>query len=377
MKKSPHMALVLTLLVVFTVSCSKQPEPTTETATDNHGARSVSIASVVLRPMAGSLTASGLLLPREEAAVGSELSGYRVAEVLVEEGAMVTKDQILARLDPGLLQARIAQARASIAQAKSQAAQAHSEAARVDGLDGKGILSDEQIASRRAAAKGSEASVQIAEAQLNELLAQSQRMTILAPVSGTVLERMVRPGDVASPSQPLFRIARDSLIELDAEVPEDAIARLSPGELASVTLPSGHTLDGTVRRISPRVDSQTKLGRVRVQLPVDAALRSGGFASVVFRRAATPVPAVIEKAVQFEASGPLLVVISADNHARRVPIKTGARADGFVAIEQGPPVGARVALGGGSFLLDGDLVNTVSVGDASKPQANVAQTGKH
>jgi HlyD family secretion protein len=63
-----------------------------------------------------------------------------------------------------------------------------------------------------------------------------------------------------------------------------------------------------------------------------------------------------EKAVQFEASGPLVTVIGADNRAKRVPVRTGARGGGFVELLKGPSPGTRVALGGGAFLLDGDLV---------------------
>ncbi|TWC43227.1 HlyD family secretion protein [Pseudomonas sp. SJZ079] len=359
-----NWALPLTAALILSAGCSKAPE-VSESQVESEDARAVSVTQVVLHPMASSLTASGLLIPREEAAVGSELSGFRVAEVLVEEGATVKAGQTLAKLDSELLQAKIAQAAASVAQAKAQATQARGEAARVKGLDGTGILADEQIQSRRAQAQSAIAAVQVAEAQLNELRTQERRMLIRAPVAGTVLERMVRPGDVASPSQPMFRIARDGLIELDAEVPEDSLASIVVEQSAVVTLPSGTELTGTARLLSPRVDPLTKLGRVRVRLPHDPALRAGGYARVVFSRAATPVPAVPEKAVQFEASGPLLIVIDDHNRAHRVPIHTVTRADGFVAIEQGPPVGTRVALGGGAFLLDGDLVAPVE----SKPAA--------
>lgn len=361
----------LVALLAITAACSKQPEaPPAEPETD--GARAVSVTNVVQRPMAGSLAASGLLVPREEAAVGSELSGFRVAEVLVDEGAVVKQGQVLARLDAGLLVAKIAQAEAGVAQARSQALQARSEAKRVDGLDGTGILSDEQIGSRRSQASSAEAGVLVAQAQLNELRTQQQRMVIRAPVGGTVLERIVRRGDVASASQAMFRIARYSLIELDAEVPEDALSGIAVGDTATVQLPSGREFTGSARMLSPRVDPQTKLGRVRVRLPVDADLRPGGFARVVFSRAAAPVPAVPEKAVLFEASGPLLIVVDENQRARRVAIKTGSRADGFVAIEQGPPVGTRVALGGGAFLLDGDLVDPVTTGAGSAPETGVA-----
>ena len=66
-----------------------------------------------MRPLAEGLTASGLLVSREEAGVASELSGYRVAQVLVDEGAWVTAGQPLARLDDTLLRAQIAQQRAN------------------------------------------------------------------------------------------------------------------------------------------------------------------------------------------------------------------------------------------------------------------------
>ena len=141
-------------------------------------------------------------------------------------------------------------------------------------------------------------------------------------------------------------------------------------------MPGGETFPGEVRLISPRIDPQTKLGRVRVRLPVDPSLRAGGFASASFQREAQPVPAVPEKAVQFEASGPLVTVIDADNRAQRMSVRTGARADGYVELIEGPAAGTRVALGGGAFLLDGDLVDPVAAsGEAAakaqeKPKAN-------
>lgn len=331
-------------------------------------ARAVTVVTVELRPISGIAVATGLLVSREEAAVGSELSGFRVAEVLVEEGAIVRTGEPLARLDDTLLRARIAQARAALLQAQAQEAQAGGDAERVAGLEGTGVLSDEAIAQRRNDARSAEAGTAVAQAQLNDLTTQAGRMTIRAPVAGLVLERKVRPGDVASAGgDPMFRIARDRLVELDAEVAEDALAAIQIGSKVAVTLPAGIALQGAVRLISPRVDPQTKLGRVRVALPIDPALRPGGFARASFQRDVQPVPAVPERAVQFEASGPLLTVIGADNRAQRMPIRIGARAEGYVELLGGPPPGTRVALGGAAFLLEGDKVAPTTA--ATRPGA--------
>lgn len=353
--------IALALVAAIAAACSDKEAPPPK----ENPARAVSVAQVELRPISGLATATGLLVPREEAAVGAEQAGFRVAEVFVEEGATVRAGQPLARLDDALLRARVAQARAT-------AEQAQSEANRVRGLDGTGVLSDEEIAGRRSQAK-------IAQAQLGDLTAQADRMIVRAPVSGLVLERNVRPGAVSG-GDPMFRIARDQLIELDAEVAEDALAAIALGSSVTVSLPARETLEGEVRLISPRVDPQTKLGRVRVRLPINPALRAGGFATANFQRQAQPVPSVPEKAVQFEASGPLVTVIGADSRAKRVPVRTGTRANGYVELVTGPPVGTRVALGGGAFLIDGDLVSVTATPTAASsatphPAVNTAAAG--
>lgn len=335
-------------------------------------ARAVSVAEIEMRPLGGTLSASGLLIPFEEAAIGSELTGFRTSAVLVDEGAVVRAGQPLARLDPTLLEARIAQARAGLAQARAQASQAEQEAGRVAGLDGTGVLSDEQIMSRRTQADSAKAAMDAADAQLNDLLTQRAQMVIRAPFAGVVLERTARPGAVASGgSDPLFRIARDRRIELDAEIPESALSAIGPGTVVRVSLPSGLKLDGTVRLVSPRVDPRTKLGRARISLPVNPQVRSGGFARAEFQRVPRMAAAVPESAIQFDAGGATIMTVGADKRARAQTVRTGVREAGWVELIDGPPAGTPVALGGRAFLLDGDVVESVEPGVPSAPAARV------
>jgi HlyD family secretion protein len=344
--------------IAFLTGCSQGHKPQ-DAHTSDTPPRAVTIGQVERRPLGGSVSASGLLVTREEAAVSPEISGYRVAQVFVDEGDVVRKGQPLAALDPLLIEARLAQARAAVAEAQARAAQSASEAARVAGLDGSGILSDEQITSRRLQAESAHASVESAKAQLRDLTVQRTRMMVRAPVGGIVLQRTVRPGDIATQAgDPMFRLARDRLVELDAELPEDALDGFVPGGVARVTLPVGETIEGHVRFVSPRVDPHTKLGRIRIALPVNRRLRPGAFARVTLARPDTPISAVPEAAVQFEASGPLVVVVDRDGRAKRMPVRTGNRAGGWIALVQGPPAGTRVALGGGAFILDGDRVTS-------------------
>jgi HlyD family secretion protein len=354
----------LALVAAALSGCSK-PQP----AKAAEAPLTVTVAPVAMRPMKGDLLASGLLVSREEAGVAAELSGYRVAKVYVEQGARVRAGQPLAQLDDTLLRAQIAQARANLAQQQVAAERAEAEAARVTGLDNQGVLSEEAITERRLAARSARAAVAVAQAQLRDLETRDSRMIIRAPVSGTVLERTVRPGDTSSPGANLFRIARDSLVELDAEVPEDQLHRVAVGEHVDVLLPSGAHIGGTVRLIDPTVDQQTKLGRARVALPVRSDLRPGGYGRATFSGVVRSVVAAPESAIRFDADGASVMVVGPENRVRRVLVRTGQRSGGYVELVQGPAPGARVVLGGSAFLLEGDRVRIASPAAATAPRS--------
>jgi len=319
----------------------------------------VSVAPIEIKAIKGGVSASGLLTPKLEAAVSTELNGYRVAQVFVDQGAHVTAGQALARLDDTLLKSQIAQQRAIVAQQEVAAERAAAEAQRVAGLDNTGVLPEEQILERRLASRSGEAAVKAAQAQLADLMVRESLMTVRAPVGGLVLARMARPGDIAAPANAMFRIAADGVLELNAETPESELGRLHPGDAAEVTLPDGAVVTGHIRVVSPEVDAQTKLAGVRITLPVRPDLRSGGYGRAEFADSAHPAMVAPENAVRFDADGASVLVLQADDRVRRVPVHTGVRSHGEVELLDGPRPGDKVLLGGGAFVLDGDKVHPI------------------
>ena len=357
--------------------------------------RAVRVTRVETRPLAGGLSVSGVLVAREEAAVGTEIAGYRIARVLADEGQYVRQGQTLAVLDPTLInadvstqqaqvtraEASVAQAQAALQQAQVQAAQAQGEAARVAGLDGQGVLSQEAIEARRSAAASARAAVgssqaavnaaradaAAARAQLQQIQTRRSRTSIASPVAGRILERTARPGDIAGVGTPLFRIARGGLVELDAEVPEAQLANVRPGDIAQVSLPGGGQVTGNVRYIDPTIDPQTRLGRARIALPAREDLRLGGFATATLSGVGRAARVVPEAAVRFTAEGAAVYIVTADRTVRRVPVRTGERAGGMVELLEGPGEGALVILGGSAFVLEGDKVRPQLVAAAAQP----------
>lgn len=330
--------------------------------------KSVSVVTVASRPIEGGLIASGSLMPREDTAVFSDLSGYRVAEVLVEEGVWVTGGQPLARLDDSLLRSQVEQQAALANQLAVQAERAEAEAARVKDLDNASVFAKEQIEARRFAAKAARAQADAQAASARDLRIREERMTIRAPYAGLVIERNVRVGDMAGVGSPWFRIAKDGQIELAADVSESALSRLEVGATAKVILADGTEVDGKVRLVSPRVDANTKLGKVRIELPVLDSVRAGGFARAVFTGVSVASVTVPETAILYDADGAAVMLVAADGTISREPVVTGQRGSGYVQLVSGPPVGSRVVAKAAAMLVAGDKIVPV---EAPPP---VAQT---
>ena len=371
-RRIPLLGLILAGMVGLS-ACSE--EATRETAEQQ--ARAVTVVPVGSQPIMGSVSASGPLVSREEAAVCAEIAGFRVARVLVEPGAYVRQGQTLAVLDGALLQSQLQQQEAALAQAEVLAQQAESQAARVDGLENQGVLSNEQIEQRQFQARSARAQARAQAAGLADLRARQARLSVTAPVSGLVLARNVRPGDQSGAgNMPWFVIARDGLIELQAEVSEPDLAQIRVGQSVQVALQNGQTVLGRVRLVSPQVDAQTQLGTVWISLPKSPAIRAGGFASAAFQGGGASSLTVPETAVRYDGDGASVMVVGQDNRVKRIAVSTGARGGGLVELVRGPPAGALVVESAGSFLLEGDLIRPVrkSAAGAAAAPASSAKT---
>lgn len=336
--------------------------------------RVVTVVAVAPRAIEGGLIASGTLVPREDTAIFSDLSGFRVSRVLVDEGTWVRAGQPMAQLDDTLLRAQLDQQNALAAQQQVQAERAEAEAARVKGLDDEGVLSQEQVEARRFAARAARAQANAQAASARDLRVREGKMTLRAPYAGLVIERNVRPGDPAGGANAWFRLAKDGQIELAADVSENALTKLRPGATAEVTLADGEQVRGVVRLVSPRVDANTKLGKVRISLPVMSQIRSGGFARASFTGVSVAHLAVPETAVRYDADGAAVMVVGADNKITRVAVSTGQRGGGFVELLSGPQEGAWVVAKAATMLVSGDVVKPVRPGASAAPAAAPALT---
>src|SRR5579863_5543898 len=108
-------------------------------------ARTVSVVRIELKPIAGGIVTSGVLLPRNQVEISPDLAGYRVAKLDVDEGDWVKAGQPLIEMDASILKAQADQQLALAKQQAVTADQRETEAARVKGLDNTGVMAEEQL----------------------------------------------------------------------------------------------------------------------------------------------------------------------------------------------------------------------------------------
>jgi len=359
-RTASKIALVVLMVGVATAPLAACGKKVLKKESAAERARAVTVIKVAPRPIVGTVSADGVLVPREEVAILPEVSGFRVARVLVDEGQYVRAGQPLVEIDHALINSQLEQQKALAAQAAVQAEQAEAQALRVQGLDGQGVLSQEQLDQRRFQARAARATANAQAAAARDTETRARKLTVVAPVSGLILERNVRPGDLAAAAgTPWFRMAQAGEIELKADLSEQDLGRVRSGQRANVTLTNGATAEGFIRVISPQLSSQTKLGNVRIHLPVRPDIRSGGYGRAAFMDAGSQALAVPETAVRYDADGASVMVGGSDNIVKRVPVTAGPRGSGLVALVKGPPAGSLVVKSAASFLLDGDTVRPV------------------
>jgi HlyD family secretion protein len=181
------------------------------------------------------------------------------------------------------VQADAAQAQHEVASASVGLAQAQ-----VEGL---------QLGATPEQISAAEAQVEIARAALESLQVQVDKLRLTAPISGLVLERTVRVGEVAMAGSPILTLADLDQMTLTVYVPEDQLGQVRLGQPVSVTVDAypGRTFSGAVsylsdeaeftpRNVQAREERVNMVFAVRIRLPnADHALKPGMPADAVLQ----------------------------------------------------------------------------------------------
>lgn len=321
------------------------------------------------------ITANGNIAAWQEASIGTEANGLRLATVQVNVGDAVMPGQLLATFAPATLKADVAQTRAAVAEAEATLAEASANAQRARGLQATGALSEAAINQYFTAERTAKARLdaQRAAAQMQQLrLKQTQ---VLAPDAGVISARSATVGAVLPAGQELFRMIRQGRLEWRAEVAAGDLASLKPGMSALVTAGNGPAINGTLRMVAPTVDPQTRNGIVFVDLPASGSVRAGMFARGEFETGSGSALTLPQSAVLLRDGFSYVMRVGPDSKVAQVKVGAGRRVGDRIQIISGLDASARVVAAGGGFLADGDTVRVVEAA-AVKPVSAGASAAK-
>ncbi|MEQ8743598.1 efflux RND transporter periplasmic adaptor subunit [Parasphingorhabdus sp.] len=304
------------------------------------------------------INATGTLAARREIPVSIVGEGGRVTNVYVDAGDWVKQGQIMASIDRSVQVQQAAGQEASVGVSRADLNLAQANLDRAAQLVDRGFISKADIDRLTATRDSAAARLRVSQAQLNETRARNNRLNVVAPKAGFVLERNVEPGQtVTQGSGTLFLLAQDGEMELQARLGESDLANISVGISTQVTpVGTDKILTGQVWQISPIIDPQSRQGIARISLGYDSALRPGGFASARIQSGTSEVAILPESALQNDSKGSFVYIVGPDNKAVRRDVVIGSVSEAGLSITSGLTGNEKVVLRAGGFLSPGETV---------------------
>ena len=358
-------ALIAGTFVAFSVRAADDKKA----ASAPKAALTVTVTQPLTAKLPLKIAANGSIAAWQEASVGTEANGLRLAEVRANVGDVVKRGQVLAVFASDTVKADAAQVNASVAEAEAALAEAAANAQRARDLQPSGALSAQQITQYLTAERTAQARLQAqrAAAQVAQLrLVQTQ---VVAPDAGVISSRSATVGAVLPAGQELFRLIRQGRLEWRAEVPSSDLVRVKVGLPATVAATSGGApVTGKVRMVAPTVDAQTRNGIVYVDLGASTDVKAGMFARGEFDVGQSEALTLPQTAVVLRDGFNYVLKVGPDSKVTQAKVAVGRRVGDRIEITSGLDPQTKVVAAGGGFLAEGDVVKVVD-GAAAKPIA--------
>lgn len=333
------------------------------------------------------LSAAGYVASRRRSVVAPQVPG-RLVSLEVNEGDAVEQGQVLARLDDrdarvalARVRAELQAARQRLEAARASALNARRERRRAEQLAGQQVITRADLdrvrtQARLARAEARAAAAQLAAARRAVEAAELQlaHTVVRAPFDGTVVSKLADEGAVLAPAAltqenvgGIVELVDLGALEVDAEVSEEQLSRVRPGQPALIFLEAfpEQAFTGAVRTVSPTIDRSKATAEVKVgfeQVPQGALPNMGARVALLSeplppeelaREAAAlrvPYSSVVER------EGQVVVWVVEDGRLRPEPVAVLERVGDEAVLEQGPAPGSQVVTAPDTRLRPGSRV---------------------
>jgi len=231
----------------------------------------------------------------------------------------------------------------------------------------------QQVVNRSSAVEAAQRRIRAQEALVAQEQQRESFAAITSPVTGSVLTKLLEPGDLAQVGDEVLQLGDFSQIQVELQISELELSTIRVGQKARVQLDAfpEQTFTGKVTQISLVADATTRLVPVEVTIPnLDARIGRGLLARVSFSRQAKELVVIPETATQISLNPAqeisddsvdtaTIFILKEESEQAIVSardVKLGDRANSLVEIRSGLKPGERFVVHSSGNLKDGDQV---------------------
>ena len=227
------------------------------------------------------------------------------------------------------------------------------------------------------------AGVAQAQANIDYINVMIEYTTIRSPINGVITARNTEPGQIIAPGDktPSLIITDNSLVYVEADIPESDVSGMNVMEKVKVVIPSlnNKEFEGKIKTIIPSADSMSKTFRVKISINNPDGILKNGMSAIAEARVATYMGIVVPRHWLLQIEGEYyLCVVSDDGKLKQKKINTGYMNEEFAQIKEGVKVGDEVISTGHENLKDGDVVEVEGYDDrgdnSKKPEIIKGET---
>jgi membrane fusion protein (multidrug efflux system) len=331
-------------------------------------ALAVRVANVAVQDVTYEVKALGSLEPQELVQVTAEVEGA-VSEVRFNEGDRVSRNTVLARIDPERYRLEAARAEAALRQSEAERGRAEADLQRREALAESQLVAAEELNRSRGETTRLRAAAEAARAQRDWALENLKRSDLRAPAAGVINTRTVETGQYVKLGNILAILVDTSRLRLRFKVSETESLRAKEGGevFFRVAALGQQSFPARIYHVGEIADPATRQVEVLAWVKNPGELKPGFFAEVTLavesKKGALTVP---EGAVQASERGFIVYAVE-DGKAKVRPVEIGLRTGtGVVEILSGVEPGQTVVVEGSDRLGDGVAVATAG-GPASAP----------
>ncbi len=318
MKRILGLAAVLVIVLAGVLAIRHKKESLVRLAPPEVPAVAVDVVPVRTGAVGASLKTVALIQSGTAATVSAQVSGA-LLEVRFREGDTVRKGEVMARVDPRVLDDAVAAAEARVAAAREERSRQEAVVSRDTVLVENDALSKQAFETSRAQLEAARSALVAAERAFASARTLRSFGDVPAPWSGVVSARLAEPGELAAPGKPIFTVQVAGPVKVVSKLSQESLALVSPG--GRVVFANGSaTREARISRIYPALDA-SHLGTVESDLPsAPFGLPPGATVAATYAAATSREGLIVPAAALLEGTAETLVVRVQDGKAQPVRV---------------------------------------------------------